>query len=201
MMNRIADNKCFTLPVVLNLNLSQATLHFWDLGGEESLQRLWGRYYDEANVLVWAMDSQDWFALTSGEGGNGSYTGEEQEEHEVKRQESWHTLSKLKSHSQLASLPLLILFTKIDKLDSEQANQFERNIKQVVREQMNALDTAEKAELEEEMNHLDHTLQGQQQARQVWNEWQVILSSAKDGTGVDEFVEWLHTHAKRAHGK
>lgn len=176
----------------MNLNLSQATLHFWDLGGEESLRRLWGRYYDEANVLVWAMDSQDWVGLTS---------ERTIEEHEAKRQESWQTLSKLRSHSQLASLPLLILFTKIDELDSDQASQFERNIKQIVGEQIDALESAEKSELEEEMNHLDHSLEGQQQTRQIWNEWQVILTSAKDGTGVEEFVEWLHTHAKRAHGK
>jgi GTPase involved in cell partitioning and DNA repair len=92
------------------------------------------------------------------------------------------TLSvKLRSHSRITSLPLLVLFTRIDELEEKQVSRFERNIKQVMREQFAVLEAAEKTELEEEMNHLDHTLEGQSESRHIWSEWEVIVSSARSG--------------------
>lgn len=88
---------------------------------------------------------------------------------------------KLRSHSRITSLPLLILFTRFDEFEEEQASRFEQNIKQVMREQFAILEAAEKTELEEEMKHLDHTLEGQIESRRVWSEWQVIVSSARSG--------------------
>lgn len=81
---------------VLHLNLAHATLHFWDLGGEESLRRLWSRYYDEANVLVWAMDSQCWATLAFKDSGEmACITDDSADElamREARRQESWQAL-------------------------------------------------------------------------------------------------------------
>jgi ADP-ribosylation factor related protein 1 len=81
---------------VLDLNLAHTTLHFWDLGGEESLRRLWSRYYDEANVLVWAMDSQDWAALALKGSSEEAYITEDSTDElamrEARRQESWRAL-------------------------------------------------------------------------------------------------------------
>ena len=47
---------------VINLTLSSCTLHCWDLGGQSSLRSMWTRYYDDAQVLVWAMDANDWLS-------------------------------------------------------------------------------------------------------------------------------------------
>ena len=35
-------------------------LHFWDLGGEAPLRRLWEQYYKEAQILIWVVDGNDW---------------------------------------------------------------------------------------------------------------------------------------------
>jgi GTPase SAR1 family protein len=47
---------------VINLTLSSCTLHCWDLGGQSSLRSMWTRYLDDAEVLVWAMDANDWLS-------------------------------------------------------------------------------------------------------------------------------------------
>ena len=47
---------------VINLTLSSCTLHCWDLGGQSSLRSMWTRYFDDAEVLVWAMDANDWLS-------------------------------------------------------------------------------------------------------------------------------------------
>jgi GTPase SAR1 family protein len=87
---------------VLDINLANATLHFWDLGGEESLRRLWGRYYDDANVLVWAMDSQDWAALAVDHNEGEAYiteeSGDELAIREARRQESWQALGEYRQY-------------------------------------------------------------------------------------------------------
>ena len=94
----------FPARPVLDLKLSRATLHFWDLGGEASLRRLWGRYFDEADVLVWAMDSRDWAGLVADEDTGGSEDeyddgdGHEQQlVREARRQESWEALGEYSS--------------------------------------------------------------------------------------------------------
>lgn len=51
--------------LVLDLTLSSVVLHFWDLGGDKSLRRLWPRYYSEADALLWVMDIRDWFGVSN----------------------------------------------------------------------------------------------------------------------------------------
>lgn len=48
------------LKSVLDLTLKRTILHFWDLGGEKSLRRIWPQYFDQAQALVWVMDICDW---------------------------------------------------------------------------------------------------------------------------------------------
>jgi hypothetical protein len=131
------------------------------------------------------MNAQDWIALTNDATSGDTYiteeSGDELALREARRQESWQALVKLRANPHITSLPLLVLFTQSDLLEANQAGQFERKIKRVMEDHFTALEAAEKTELEEEMNHLDHTLEGQLHSRHIWSEWQVIVSSARDG--------------------
>lgn len=49
-----------TATVGLNtgkVELNNTCLHFWDLGGQESLRELWATYYDDANALIFVVDA------------------------------------------------------------------------------------------------------------------------------------------------
>jgi GTPase SAR1 family protein len=184
---------------VVDLTLSRATLHFWDLGGDASLRRIWTRYYDEADVFVWAMDSQDWIDLVVTSDAADSNEGEKEvrRSREARRNESWDTLASLRSQSHhLTSLPLLLIFTQFDKVDWKgTAIEFSSTLKSILQEKFDQLAKAEETELEEEMNQLDHTMEGKDYRRHIWKDWQVLTCSAKDGTGAGRFVDWLHSHA------
>lgn len=39
---------------------TSTVLHFWDLGGEPPLRRLWEQYFTEADMLMWVVDGNDW---------------------------------------------------------------------------------------------------------------------------------------------
>lgn len=90
------------VSTVLDLDVGSANLHFWDLGGEASLRRLWSRYYTDADVLVYAMDSRDWVGIvaahvTSSNADDG--LGDEgddvsPETRRKRREESWGTLGE-----------------------------------------------------------------------------------------------------------
>ncbi|UZJ54586.1 hypothetical protein CBS101457_003906 [Exobasidium rhododendri] len=188
---------------VLDIKLSRATLHFWDLGGEASLRRLWNRYFEEADVFVWAINAYDWISLiTIGEGEEDAQEDDDDDDTESKgvkmarAEESWKALSALRSHSHLTSIPLLILCTHMDQLDVKQAAHFEEQIKTILQERLTELRRVEDLELNDEMNRFDQSKQADDYGRHIWSEWQVITCSAKDGSGSDNFINWLHSHAK-----
>ncbi|XP_063707448.1 ADP-ribosylation factor-related protein 1 [Culicoides brevitarsis] len=51
-----------TTTVGLNIgeiNIEGVTLSFWDLGGQQELQALWDKYYEETHGLIYVVDSHD----------------------------------------------------------------------------------------------------------------------------------------------
>lgn len=95
-------------PTVLDLSVSSAVLHFWDLGGDASLRRLWARYCDDADVLVYAMDARDWLASVEVSQTEGEADGDEDIEgdwrhtqkdtdaaRERRRDDAWATLGEI----------------------------------------------------------------------------------------------------------
>jgi hypothetical protein len=178
---------------------------------------LWNRYFEEADVFVWAMNAYDWESVISsgeneGKGGSKDDYGDDEESKEVRlarMQDSWNSLGEqnrermareesddsvklllllspcssaaLRSHSHLTSLPLLILFTHMDKLEPARALRFQEQITSILQERMSELSKAEETELEEEMNQFDRSAHAKESSRQIWAEWQVVTCSAKDG--------------------
>lgn len=48
----------------IGMNLAKLTLHglsliFWDLGGQIKMRSLWEKYYDEADCIIFVVDSSD----------------------------------------------------------------------------------------------------------------------------------------------
>lgn len=87
----------------------------------------------------------------------------------------------LRSHSHLTSLPLLILFTRLDQLHPKRSARFQAEIKPVLEAKFAELAKTEERDLDEEMRQLDQSAQGKEHERRIWSEWQVTFSSAKDG--------------------
>lgn len=48
---------------VLELTLLNMHMHFWDLGGSQSVRTLWSKYYDESDAVVWVVDARHFVAL------------------------------------------------------------------------------------------------------------------------------------------
>lgn len=52
------------ITTTVGLNIGQidvegVTLSFWDLGGQQELQSLWDKYYEESHGLIYVIDSND----------------------------------------------------------------------------------------------------------------------------------------------
>lgn len=125
---------------VVDLRLRYATLHFWDLGGEQSLRSIWSRYMYDAHALVWAMNARDWAATTEMAEWNEEVEGIEDDGRPYdeamalrRRNESWEALTTLRKDGQIAALPLLIIMTQIDRLTVPQQRHFESAITDVIR--------------------------------------------------------------------
>lgn len=39
--------------------MSGIRLSFWDLGGQQELQSLWDKYYQESHAIIYVVDSHD----------------------------------------------------------------------------------------------------------------------------------------------
>lgn len=51
-----------TTTVGLNIgtiDVDGVTLSFWDLGGQQELQSLWDKYYEESHGLIYVVDAND----------------------------------------------------------------------------------------------------------------------------------------------
>lgn len=88
-----------TSTVGLNIGkieLSGVKLLFWDLGGQDDLQSLWDKYYEECHGLIYVVDSVD----------------------EQRLDLSCKVISHVLQSSDLESVPLLILLNKQDSKDA-----------------------------------------------------------------------------------
>ena len=65
---------------------------FWDLGGQESLRKIWNKYFEEADAIVYVIDGAD----------------------EDRFEEAKTTLKNLMEEPMLEDLPHLILLNKSD---------------------------------------------------------------------------------------
>ncbi len=45
---------------LVELPIKADLLRFWDLGGSDDMQRIWPRYFDECNALLWVNDARWW---------------------------------------------------------------------------------------------------------------------------------------------
>jgi len=67
-------------------------LNFWDLGGQQELQALWDKYYQECHAVIYVVDSND----------------------RERIHESKESFLKMLSNSNLAGVPLLVAANKQD---------------------------------------------------------------------------------------
>lgn len=54
--------KYITTTVGLNIgqiDIQGVRLSFWDLGGQQELQSLWDKYYQESHAIIYVIDSHD----------------------------------------------------------------------------------------------------------------------------------------------
>eukprot|EP00808_Paulinella_micropora_P028122 g61791.t1 len=77
------------------LDLPEAKLMIWDLGGQDSLRVLWDKYYAETHAVIYVIDSSD----------------------EKRFAEANRELVTLLKHSDLTDAPLLVLANKQDLSD------------------------------------------------------------------------------------
>lgn len=81
----------------IGLNIGQigcdgVTLSFWDLGGQQELQSLWDKYYEESHGLIYVVDSND----------------------RGRMEESQQIFDTMIGNEHLKGIPLLILANKQD---------------------------------------------------------------------------------------
>lgn len=77
---------------VAKLKVNGEKLLVWDLGGVKSLRSIWERYINEAEILIWVIDSSD----------------------PSKFDDSKQTLKQLLKHEHLKQMPLLVYANKQD---------------------------------------------------------------------------------------
>ncbi|EPQ29769.1 uncharacterized protein PFL1_02442 [Pseudozyma flocculosa PF-1] len=192
---------------VFDLTLPSSHLHFWDLGGSASVRSLWQKYYEESHALVWVVDARDWIGCDDDDDEGGTkdkgkaVQTPEDVERQTRREESWTTLASLLDHPSLEGLPILILANKVDACSATSdstASQNEavavaRRIKRWIGRRMAdvaAADTTTAAA--EYQNGQDHVGIPHAQAPAAGYEWDVVATSALDGTGVSDAVDWLY---------
>lgn len=88
-LNRIASTVGLNVG---KIETSGVILNFWDLGGQQELQLLWDKYYQEAHGIIWVVDSSDRKRLD----------------------ESVAAFRKVIKNDLLANLPLLFVVNKQD---------------------------------------------------------------------------------------
>ncbi|GAB0093249.1 ADP-ribosylation factor-related protein 1 [Sergentomyia squamirostris] len=88
------------ITTTVGLNIGQIDiqgirLSFWDLGGQEELQSLWDKYYQESHAVIYIIDSHD----------------------RDRMNESKEVFDKMISNDHLSGVPLLLLANKQDLPD------------------------------------------------------------------------------------
>lgn len=85
------------IPPTIGLNLGKmdvanAQCRFWDLGGQERLRSIWGKYYADAHALIFVVDSAD----------------------PVRFEEARCTFEEVRSNDELKGIPVLVIANKQD---------------------------------------------------------------------------------------
>lgn len=68
--------KHITTTVGLNIgqiDIAGIRLSFWDLGGQQELQSLWDKYYQESHAIIYVIDSHDRERMDESKGIFGEY--------------------------------------------------------------------------------------------------------------------------------
>lgn len=101
-IKRIYGNNYSGLPfekikTTIGLNIGKITVNhvkliFWDLGGQQELQSLWDKYYEECHGIIYVIDSSD----------------------EKRLEESHKAFESVMHDSHMEGIPLLILSNKQD---------------------------------------------------------------------------------------
>lgn len=89
------------IPPTVGLNIGRMDINnaqviFWDLGGQIALRSIWARYYKEAHGLLFVLDSAD----------------------KNRFEEAFATLESITGHPELAGIPLLVCANKQDLVDA-----------------------------------------------------------------------------------
>merc|ERR1719401_1951021 len=93
-----------------NLKLSCTRLlmlNVWDIGGQKTIRPYWSNYFENADALVYVIDSSDSRRL----------------------QESGNELTELLQEDKLASIPLLVFANKQDLLQATPAEEISDTLK------------------------------------------------------------------------
>ncbi|CDU26075.1 related to ARL3-ADP-ribosylation factor-like protein, member of the arf-sar family in the ras superfamily [Sporisorium scitamineum] len=196
---------------VLELTLPNMHMHFWDLGGSPSVRTLWSKYYDESDAVVWVVDARHFVALHA--------QNQKQQQGDIKgkgratapdvgteafdaRESSWKLLSDLLLHPSLEGRPILVVANKADECKSISTD-LARTIKNWFAEKLARIDEDPEssslsaprqtdnvfADNEEESYRPPAAAGSSRNDREY--EWDVLLASAIEGTGVHDAVDWL----------
>ena len=96
------------IPPTVGLNIGRMTIAdanttVWDLGGQQSFRVIWDKYYEEANGLIYVIDSAD----------------------EARFEECLATFLKIISHADMAGRPVLLFLNKQDRDDAHDLESLE----------------------------------------------------------------------------
>ncbi|EST04730.1 Small GTPase superfamily, ARF/SAR type [Kalmanozyma brasiliensis GHG001] len=197
---------------VLELPLDKMTMHFWDLGGSPSVRRLWTKYYDESDAVVWVVDAGHFLALHSQSQqqrsgdvkGKGKATEPDvgTEAYEA-RELSWKLLSELLKNPSLEGCPILIVANKANENQSTSTD-LASTVKQWFAEKLARIDDdpdeAASAQAPAQTSNVfadneEESYRSPTRSHRNY-EWGVILTSALEGTGVYDAVDWLQIRAQ-----
>ncbi|SPO27119.1 related to ARL3 - ADP-ribosylation factor-like protein, member of the arf-sar family in the ras superfamily [Ustilago trichophora] len=203
---------------VLELTLPTMHMHFWDLGGSPSVRTLWSKYYDESNAVVWVVDARNFLAIHKQsqsqqqhqhvKGKGKALDPDVGSEAFDARESAWNLLSELLMHPSLEGRPILIVANKADECESKSSD-LAGTIKKWFANKLAHIDddpepSASQSKRKQNGNIFadaddddddDDDYRAPARAGSTLNdreyEWDVLLTSAIEGTGVHDTVDWL----------
>ncbi|KFY62149.1 hypothetical protein V497_02559 [Pseudogymnoascus sp. VKM F-4516 (FW-969)] len=102
---------------VATIDLPDMYLKVWDIGGQESLRRLWQSYYASCHAIIFLVDSTDIGSgvEVSDSGDIGGSSGVDEEDGRLA--ECRAVLESVLAHEDTSGVPLLVLANKQDRED------------------------------------------------------------------------------------
>ncbi|OBU01226.1 ADP-ribosylation factor protein [Pseudogymnoascus verrucosus] len=153
---------------VATIDLPDMYLKVWDIGGQESLRRLWQSYYASCHAIIFLVDSTDIGSgveggLDGGDiGGSSSAGGEE----DGRLAECRAVLEAVLAHEDTSGVPLLVLANKQDREDCVEVVRIKEGL-------------------------VKRVFEGERGAG--IRDSRVLPCSALTGAGVKEAVEWVRS--------